>query len=165
MGIILITLGDTEISFTEDVLKRMESYGFNTFTVQDGDNDIDSLDKALAMAVQNKGKPSFIKIRTTIGFGSKNQGTEKVHGAPLGAEDISNVKRLFGLDSNSSFHIPQEVAKFYEEINKKGSAAEAQWNSLFNSYEQKYPDLVSIFLNARRKRLKEDSRVIFLWIG
>lgn len=75
--------GDTAFSFTEDVIKRFEAYGWHTQTVSDGDEDLDSIKTAIEKAQKVKDKPSLIKVRTTIGFGSKNQGKESVHGSPL----------------------------------------------------------------------------------
>lgn len=75
--------GDTAVSFTEDVIQRFESYGWHTLIVADGDNDTDAIAKAIADAKAVTDKPTLIKIRTTIGYGSQNEGEEKVHGAPL----------------------------------------------------------------------------------
>lgn len=135
--------GDTEISFTEDVAMRMKAYGFNVSCVEDGDNDVGSLNNAIENAMKTQGKPSFIKIRTTIGYGSKNQGTEKVHGAPLGTEDIKNIKSVFGLDPNSSFHVPDEVAAHYKKVSDEGKLKEIEWKNMFAAYEKQFPDLAS----------------------
>lgn len=101
--------GDTALGFTEDVLKRFESYGWHTLIVSDGDTGFESLSVAIKEAKSVIDKPSIIKIRTTIGFGSKYQGEEKVHGAPLGKEDIIQVKLKFGFNPDQSFHVPDDV--------------------------------------------------------
>lgn len=75
--------GSTEVSFTEDVLQRFQSYGWHTLVVADGDNDLAGLEKAIEEAKSVTDKPTLIKVKTTIGYGSLNQGEEKVHGAPL----------------------------------------------------------------------------------
>ena len=94
----LITIdGSTSISFTEDVNKRYESYGWHVQTVDDV-NDIPALKAAINNAKAEMDKPSLIKIRTVIGFGSTKQGSHGVHGAPLGSSDLAHVKSHFGFD-------------------------------------------------------------------
>lgn len=75
--------GDTAVSFTEDVVKRFEAYGWHVQIVSDGDHNLQSIQQAIEKAKSVTDKPSLIKVQTTIGFGSLNQGEEKVHGAPL----------------------------------------------------------------------------------
>lgn len=75
--------GDTAVSFTEDVVKRFEAYGWHVQIVSDGDHNMQSIQQAIEKAKTVTDKPSLIKVHTTIGFGSLNQGEEKVHGAPL----------------------------------------------------------------------------------
>ena len=109
--------GETELSFSEDVCKRYEAYGWNTITVESG-NSVSDLSKLLHAIEQAKGeqdKPTLIKLRTTIGFGSTKQGTEKVHGSPLGAEDLKHVKKLFGFNPDESFVIPADVAAVFKQ--------------------------------------------------
>ena len=79
-------------------------------------------------------RPTLIKVRTTIGFGSKNEGTEKVHGSPLGKDDVAAAKRKFGFDDQKSFFIPDEVKTFYSELKNKCVARNNEWNSLFEEY-------------------------------
>ena len=101
--------GATEIGFSEDVLKRFEAYGWHTQFIKNGDDDLPGINHAIEQAKLVTDKPSLIKIQTVIGFGSKNQGEEKVHGAPLGAEDIVNVKTKFGLDPTKHFEVSSDV--------------------------------------------------------
>ncbi|RSL43678.1 hypothetical protein CEP54_014991 [Fusarium duplospermum] len=90
--------GDIDCTFTEDVVKRYESYGWHVLTVDDGDGDLEAIAAAFKAAQQVKDKPSLIKVRTTIGYGSLLQGTYGVHGNPLKEEDIRLVKLKFGFD-------------------------------------------------------------------
>ena len=85
----------------------------------------------------------YLSARTTIGFGSKSQGTEKVHGAPLGNEDVANAKKILGFDPSQSFFVPTDVQSFYASIKEKGAASENAWNELFSGYSKSFPDLVS----------------------
>ena len=136
--------GETDVSFTEDVLKRFEAYGWHTSIVKDGDNDVASIDKAVQEAKLVTDKPSLIKIKTTIGFGSKNQGEEKVHGAPLGNEDIAQVKAKFGFPADKTFFVPDEVYEFYKQVATNGAKLEQDWNSMFAQYKSAHSDLVSL---------------------
>lgn len=135
-------IGDTEVSFTEDVCKRFEAYGWHTQVIADGDNDLEGITKAIENAKKVTNKPSLIKIRTIIGIGSKNEGTEKVHGAPLAPDDIVEVKKKFGFDPEKFFHVPNEVYELYGQYREKGKAAEAQWNKLLENYTAKFPEKV-----------------------
>ncbi|KAI8096564.1 transketolase [Halteromyces radiatus] len=131
--------GSTEVSFTEDTIKRFESYGWHTIVVADGDNDIESINKAIEEAKAVTDKPSLIKIKTTIGYGSLLQGEEKVHGAPLSNDDIKQVKQKFGFNPEESYVVPKEVYDLYGARAAHGAQAEAEWNALFAKYKQEYP--------------------------
>ncbi|KAJ3221271.1 Transketolase, partial [Clydaea vesicula] len=148
--------GDTALGFTEDVLKRFESYGWHTSKVDNGDSDLGGLKKVIEEAKKVKNKPSLIKIKTTIGFGSKNQGEEKVHGAPLGAEDIKNVKVKFGLDPEKSFHVQDSVYEFFHQVSAKGTQAEKTWNTLFASYTKAHPELAAEFIRRQKGKLPDN---------
>ena len=76
------------------MLKRFEAYGWHTQHVKDGDHDVEAMEAAIKAAMEVKDKPSVIKLTTTIGFGSKLQGTGGVHGNPLKPDDAKNVKKL-----------------------------------------------------------------------
>jgi transketolase len=130
--------GDINCSFTEDVLKRFEAYGWHVETVTDGDNDLAAMEAAIKRAQAVKDKPSVIKLRTTIGFGSKLQGTGGVHGAPLKADDIKQVKEKFGFNPEETFVVPQEVSDLYHKRSSEGAAKEAEWNKLFEKYSAEY---------------------------
>ncbi|KAL1864290.1 hypothetical protein VTK73DRAFT_5981 [Phialemonium thermophilum] len=130
--------GDTNQAFTEDVLKRYESYGWQVLVVEDGDHDLEGIEAAIKKAQETKDKPTLIKLRTTIGFGSKQQGTHGVHGSPLKADDIKQLKEKFGFNPEQSFVVPQQV---YDHCHKKaaeGAALEEQWNKLLAQYAEKY---------------------------
>ncbi|KAM0745407.1 hypothetical protein ACQRIT_000791 [Beauveria bassiana] len=131
--------GDTNCAFTEDVAKRYESYGWHVVTVGDGDNDLDSIEAAIKESQSVKDKPSLIKLRTTIGYGSLKQGTGGVHGSPLKADDIAQVKKKFGFNPDESFAVPQKVYDLYGKHSSEGAAAEAEWNQLLAKYKESFP--------------------------
>jgi transketolase len=122
--------GATDVSFTEDVSKRFEAYGWEVLSVADGDHDLAGIISALNTAKSNLKKPSLIKVRTTIGFGSTKQGSEKTHGAPLGDVDIKLFKEKCGLDPKEFFWIPEEVRNFYKKRAFDGQALAKQWYSI-----------------------------------
>lgn len=130
--------GDTNVSFTEDVVKRFEAYGWHTLIVEDGDNDLAGIEAAIKKAQAVTDKPSLIKLRTTIGFGSKEQGTHSVHGSALKADDITQIKKKFGFDPEQSFVIPQEVSDLYHKRSAEGAAKEQEWKQVLEKYSQSH---------------------------
>ncbi|GAA5822902.1 hypothetical protein JCM5353_007890 [Sporobolomyces roseus] len=132
--------GSTNIAFTEDVAKRFESYDWQVIIVDDGDNDLEGMAKAIEQAKAETSKPSIIRLRTTIGYGSKDQGTHGVHGNPLKADDTVQIKKKFGFNPEEFFVVPDETKKVYGDVAKKGAETEEKWNKLFSEYESKYPD-------------------------
>ncbi|OJD29705.1 transketolase [Diplodia corticola] len=133
--------GDTKCAFTEDVTKRFEAYGWHTVWVKDGDHDLEGIEAAIKEAQSVKDKPTMIRLTTTIGFGSKLQGTGGVHGNPLKADDIKHVKTLFGFDPEKTFVVPQEVSDLYGKKASEGAALEAEWNKLFEKYGSEHKEL------------------------
>ncbi|GAA5989154.1 hypothetical protein JCM5350_005104 [Sporobolomyces pararoseus] len=132
--------GDTNIAFTEDVAKRFESYDWQVIIVDNGDDDLEAMAKAIEQAKAETTKPSIIRLRTTIGYGSRDQGTHGVHGNPLKADDTVEIKKKFGFNPEEFFVVPDEAKKVYGDIGKKGAEAQEKWNKLFSEYESKYPE-------------------------
>lgn len=131
--------GDTNVAFTEDVQKRYEAYGWHVVTVEDGNNDLAGIEAAIQACKDVKDKPSMIALKTIIGFGSLQEGTHGVHGSPLKADDIKQLKQKFGFNPEESFAVPQEVYDQYNAHAAEGAAAEEEWNKLFAKYGEKYP--------------------------
>ncbi|EAL90682.1 hypothetical protein KXW98_005840 [Aspergillus fumigatus] len=130
--------GDTKCAFTEDVMKRFEAYGWHTVWVKDGDNDLEGIEAAIHEAKKVTDKPTVIRLTTTIGFGSKLQGTGGVHGNPLKADDCESVKQKFGFDPKQSFVVPQQVYDLYHKHAAEGAAKEQAWNQLLEKYATEY---------------------------
>ncbi|KAF4595122.1 Transketolase [Ophiocordyceps camponoti-floridani] len=131
--------GDTNCAFTEDVVKRYEAYGWHVVTVDKGDTDLAAMEAAIQKCKDVKDKPSMIKLKTTIGFGSLQEGTGGVHGSPLKADDIKQLKQKWGFNPEQSFHVPKEVYDLYSKHSSEGAAAEEQWNSMLSKYAQQFP--------------------------
>ena len=138
--LIFETDGDTNCAFTEDVAKRFEAYGWHVQHVKDGDHDLEGIEAAIAKAKEVKDKPSMIKLTTTIGFGSKLQGTGGVHGNALKEDDCKGVKEKFGFNPEESFVVPQKVYEMYHAHGAEGAAKEEEWNKMFEKYGKEYPE-------------------------
>lgn len=133
--------GSTDIAFTENVQARMRAFGFQTITVEDG-NDLEAIGKAIEEAKADKEHPSFITVKTLIGYGCPaKQGKASAHGEPLGEENVKALKENLGWpEPDKSFNIPQDVYDHYAELAKKGEAAEEAWNKMFTEYCEKFPE-------------------------
>lgn len=133
--------GSTDIAFTENVEGRMQAFGFQTITVEDG-NDLEEIGKAIRAAQAEKTKPSFIICKTQIGYGCPaKQGKASAHGEPLGEENVAALKENLGWPSQEPFFVPDEVYANYKEIAAKKADDEAAWNKLFAEYCAKYPEM------------------------
>lgn len=132
--------GGTDLAFLEDVSKRYEALGWETFKIEDG-NDIDSIENAIEKAKENPDKPSFINITTEIGYGSpEHAGKSSAHGSPLGKEDLAETKKVYGW-TEEPFTVPEDVKSHMNTLIEKGSKSEDEWNKLYSEYKEKYPEL------------------------
>ena len=138
--------GSTDIAFRENVQKRMEAFGFQTITVEDG-NDLEAIGKAIEEAKADKEHPSFITVKTEIGYGCPaKQGKASAHGEPLGVENVKALKENLGWpEPDKSFNIPDDVYAHYAELAKKGAEAEEAWNKLFSDYAAKFPEAKALW--------------------
>ncbi len=147
--------GDTSVSFTEDVLKRYESYGWHVQHVAEGNTDVEGIAKAILAAKAVSDKPSLIKITTTIGYGSPNKAnTAGVHGAALGAEEAALTRKA--LDWNyGDFEVPAEAYDQWRQAIARGAAAEAEWNSALEAYRAAFPAEAAEFERRLRGELPQ----------
>lgn len=132
--------GSTEVAFTENVLQRYESYGWHTILIPDGDHDLDAISAAIKEAKASS-KPTLIRLTTIIGYGSLAQGTHGVHGAPLKADDIKQLREKNGFNPDETFTVPQQVYDYYGELAAKNQEVEKAWDAKLAEYKQKYPEL------------------------
>lgn len=133
--------GNTDIAFREDVAKRFESFGFQTLTVEDG-NDLDEISNAIEAAKADKERPSLIVVKTKIGYGCPaKEGKASAHGEPLGVDNVKEMKKNLGLDENKEFYVAEEVYSNAQNIVKANAAKEEEWNTLLNNYFTAYPDM------------------------
>lgn len=137
--------GSTDIAFTEDVQKRMEAFGFQTITVEDG-TDLAAIGAAIEEAKADTDRPSFITVKTQIGFGCPaKQGKASAHGEPLGADNITAMKENLGWPSQEPFYVPEEVYGNYRKLAEEKAEVEAAWNVMFAAYCEEYPEMEALW--------------------
>ncbi len=141
--------GDTDVTFKENVGARFAAQNWQVLHVDlvSSPDDIDALSAAIEKAKAKTDKPSVIICHTRIGFGSPLEGSEKSHGAPLGAENLAKTKEKLGWEY-APFECPQEVLDHCAEAGKSAQAAEVHWKKMFIDYENEYPELAEEYKNA-----------------
>lgn len=149
--------GDLDMSFTENIQKRFESYGWNYIRVEDGNN-VGLISKAIEDAKGNTGGPTMIEIKTVIGYGSPNKsGKSASHGAPLGESEMKLTKEYYDWTFEEDFFVPEEVYEaFKEATNKLGVEKEQAWNELFEGYQAEHAELAQELLDAIDRKLPEN---------
>lgn len=147
--------GDTDLAFSEDVEKRFQSYNWHTQRVDDA-NDLQKLDKAIALARDHKDRPSLVVVNSQIAYGSPNkQGRCETHGAPLGEEEVALTKKFYGLDPEGFFQVAEDVKLYREGVIEAGRSREETWKCLFDEYSEKHPQLAHEFELVQRRELPE----------
>ncbi|BAY88802.1 MULTISPECIES: transketolase [unclassified Tolypothrix] len=137
--------GSTDVAFTEDVSKRFEAYGWHVQHVENGNTDLDAIAKAIEAAKAVTDKPSFIKVTTTIGYGSPNKAnTAGVHGAALGTDEVALTRKNLGWEYEP-FVVPQDVLSHTHKAVERGAGYESEWNKAFADYKAKYPQEAAEF--------------------
>ncbi|MFI4938031.1 MAG: transketolase [Candidatus Berkiellales bacterium] len=145
--------GPVKTWFNEDTASRFEAYGWQVIRGVDG-HDAISVKAAIDKARSNTTQPTLICCRTTIGFGAPNsQGKEKVHGAPLGENEVSAARESLGWHY-PPFVIPTEIQQNWD-AREKGQVLQKTWQELFAAYQEKYPTLAQELNRRREKKLPE----------
>ena len=155
-----ITLdGELSKSFNESVKDRFIAQGWNYIRVEDG-NDLDEIAEAIEEAQGETEKPTLIEVKTIIGYGAPNQGTNKVHGAPLGEEGIKIMKQNYGWEY-APFEVPEEVARRFDKLLvQTGETDYQEWQELFEAYRKEYPELAKQFEEAFSGKVEVDWKEI-----
>jgi transketolase len=133
--------GPTELTFSEDILRRFAAYGW--YTQQVDGHDMVAIDAALKAAKAEMERPSLIACRTHIGYGSPRQDTAKVHGQPLGEKDLRRTKEALDWPLEPRFYVPPAVRAKFEQLKEDGVDRQAKWKALFSRYREAYPDLAA----------------------
>ena len=141
----LISLdGPTELSFTENVTARFEAYNWHVQFVDNG-NDLEAISEAIKIAQGITDKPSLIRVRTVIGYGSPKAGTNKAHGEALGAEAVKATKKKLNWPEDKTFYVPDEAKANWLQAVDNGKKYEQEWNDLFARYKKDHPDAAAEF--------------------
>jgi transketolase len=147
--------GPTSLTFDqEDITLRFEAHGWQVLYVDDG-NDLEAIDGAIREAQTETERPSLIRVKTHIGFGSPKQDTSKVHGSALTPDEVIATKRNLGWPTEETFWIPDEALAHFREEVEKGKRQEQEWDALFERYRQAHPDLVAVWDMAMSGKLPE----------
>lgn len=142
--------GSTDLSFTEDVAKRFEAYGWHVVRVNDG-TDVEAIDAAITQAKAVSDKPSLVIVHTIIGFGSPNKAnTSGVHGEPLGTAELKATKEALGFDPEQSFVIEEDVLDHFRASVKNGKRLELDWQARFDAFSAAFPNEAAEF----KRRMK-----------
>jgi transketolase len=145
--------GSTDLTFTEQVGKRFEAYGWHVQEIADG-NDVAALEAALKAAQAESMRPSLIIVHTHIAYGSPGkQDTAEAHGAPLGAAEVTRTKEFFGWPLEPPFYIPAEALTQFRKAVKRGQALEAAWQVRSAAYVKEFPELAAEWQRAMRRDL------------
>lgn len=147
--------GELNLSFSENVNKRFEAYGWQVIRVEDG-NDLGALAKAIEAAQADTSKPTLIEVKTVIGFGSPNKGGKGghagPHGSPLGVDETKLTKTFYEWP-HEEFHVPEEVRSHFAEVKQSGEQANAAWDAQFAKYKAAHPELAAQFEGALAREL------------
>jgi transketolase len=150
-----ITLdGPADWSFSEDVTARYAAYGWRTMLVSDP-NDLDELDRVMKEAATPDGRPTLVRVPSTIGYGAPNKAnTAEAHGAPLGEDEVKAAKAFYGWDYPEPFTVPEEARRATDQ-RKRGADLRAEWTQRFEAYRQEHPDLAAEFERVMARRLPD----------
>jgi transketolase len=131
---------NTNIAFTEDTPARYEAYGWHVQIVEGGENVV-GIEQAIAAAKAVTDKPSFIAVRTIIGYPAPNKmNTGKAHGSDLGAEEVAAVKEILGFDPEKSFEVRDEVIEHTRRLVGRGREAHEKWQGDFDAWAEREPE-------------------------
>lgn len=137
--------GDTDLVFREDVSARMEALGFQTLLVEDG-NDLEAIGLAIEEAKADTERPSFITIRTEIGYGCPaKQGKASAHGEPLGVDNVAALRKNLEWPYEEAFYVPEEVYDHFRRNGEEKAEVEAAWQVMFAAYCQEYPEMEALW--------------------
>ncbi|SIS17727.1 transketolase [Microbispora rosea] len=152
---------DTQIALSEDIVKRYEAYGWHVLEVDwtttgEYKEDVQALYAALEAARAETDRPTFIKLRTIIGWPAPNkQNTGKIHGSALGADEVAATKRVLGMDPDKSFAVPSEVLDHAREVVERGRALRAEWDKGYQSWREANPERAELFDRISKRKLPE----------
>ncbi|GAB2770820.1 transketolase [Amycolatopsis magusensis] len=144
---------DTNIALSEDTAKRYEAYGWHVQVV-DGGEDVVAFEAAVEAAKAETTRPSFILLRTVIGFPAPNKmNTGKAHGAALGGDEVAAVKKILGFDETKDFDVAAEVIEHTRKASERGKAARAEWQGKFDEWAAANPERAALAARLAKREL------------
>ena len=147
--------GETSMSFSEDVGKRFEAYGWHVQDVGE-DLELDTLERAAQGAGEATDRPSLVIVRSHIGYGAPSlQDTYKAHGSPLGDEEIRGAKEAYGWDPDAQFLVPDEALEHFRGAVDRGKEQEAEWNERLAAFKDSEPEAYEQLVPALERRMPE----------
>jgi transketolase len=149
--------GPTDITLTDDPIARFDASGWHTQLVPiDKGNDVATIDQAIEVAKNVTDRPSFIAVRTHIGYGSPRQDNFLAHGEALGPENVRKSKEELGWPLEPDFYVPDDVLAFYRQIGAKGAELEASWRQTYDAWSRANPQLSAALERALRGEVPSD---------
>ncbi len=146
--------GPTDVTLTDDPVARFDASGWHTqFVDVDHGNDVATLDQAITVAKNVTDRPSFIAVRTHIGYGSPRQDNYLAHGEALGPENVKKSKEVLGWPLQPDFYVPEDVLRFYRDIGAKGAQVEAEWQATYDAWKRANADLAATLERALREEI------------
>ena len=147
---------DTNIAFNENVVARYEAYGWHVQTVESGE-DVVAIEEAVKAAQAETERPSFIRVKTVIGYPAPNKmNTGGVHGAALGDDEVAATKEVLGFDPERSFHIDDEVIAHTRKLRERGAEKHAAWQKKFDEWAAANPENKALFDRMQARELPQD---------
>ncbi|MFW9180849.1 transketolase [Corynebacterium striatum] len=147
---------DTNIAFNEDVVKRYEAYGWHVQTVESGE-DVVALEAAAKAAREETERPSFIRVKTVIGYPAPNKmNTGGVHGAALGDDEVAATKEVLGFDPAQTFEVSDVVINHTRKLRERGAQAHAEWQEKFDAWASANPEAKALFDRMQARELPEN---------
>ena len=147
---------DTNIAFNEDVVKRYEAYGWHVQTVESGE-DVVALEAAAKAAREETERPSFIRVKTVIGYPAPNKmNTGGVHGAALGDDEVAATKEVLGFDPAQTFEVSDEVINHTRKLRERGAQAHVEWQEKFDAWASANPEAKALFDRMQARELPEN---------
>ncbi len=146
--------GPTDVTFTDDQIARFDACGWHTqFVDVAHGNDVDAIERALSVAENTPDRPSFILIRTHIGYGSPRQDSFKAHGEPLGADNVKKTKEYLSWPLEPDFFVPKEVLEYFRDVGRKGGELRARWQREYAAWKSAFPEPAAQFERIARKEI------------
>ncbi|PSO59196.1 MAG: transketolase [Cyanobacteria bacterium QH_2_48_84] len=145
----------TDVTFTEDVTKRYEAYGWHVQFIENGNSDLDAIHRAIENARNVTDRPSLIRVRTTIGYGAPNKSNSSTaHGAPLGSDEVEATRKNLGWEYEP-FQVPEDSLNHFRQAIQRGKDWEAEWNQRWETYKSKYPQQAAELERIMSNKLPE----------